>query len=105
MSEAAPFCYYLIASREVVVAENGAIDDCGLAVLLLLMVPYLHLVARLEGVLPGIVPVEGPVPHLVVPGPELGDLLLCEGLGWGREGSPHRPAPQPHSWGACSWSG
>ena len=41
MPESARLCYYLVTSREVVVPEDGAVDDCGLAVLLLFVVPNL----------------------------------------------------------------
>ena len=101
MPESARLGYYLVTSREAIVSGDGAVDDGGLAVLLLFVIPNLHIFSRLECEGPGIVPLEGPVAHLCMPGPELGNLLLCEGQGWGGEGASHRPAPQPHGWVAC----
>ena len=77
MSESARLGYYFIAAREAIIPGDGAVDDGGLCIPLLLMIPYFHVLTRLEGEGPDIVPLEGLVAQLRMPGPEPVDLLFC----------------------------
>ena len=88
----------LIAAKVAIIPSDGAVDDCGLGASFLLMVPNFHVLARLEGEGPGVVPLEGLITHLGMPGPEPVHLFLCYGLWWCWQRSSDRPDPQPHGW-------
>ena len=98
MSEPARLGDYFVAAGVAIIPGDGAVDDGGLGVPFLLMIPYFYVLTRLEGEGPGIVPPEGLVAELSMPGPEPIDLLSCQGLWWCWQRSSHRPAPQPHGW-------
>ena len=98
MSEPARLGDYFVAVGIAIIPWDGAVDDGRLGVPFLLMIPYFDVLTGLEGEGPGIVPLEGLVTELSMPGPQPVDLPPCQGLWWCWQWSSYRPAPQPHGW-------